>query len=377
MSVPLVVHVVHRFAMGGLENGVVNLVNSLADGRFRHALIALTEAGPFRERLQGDVEIVEMHRKPGNDPRLVLRLHREFRRLRPAIVHTRNIGTLDAVWAAWAAGVPVRVHGEHGWDVDDPRGTNARHRLLRRVARPFITHFVPLSRFQERYLAEQIGVPERRMTRIINGVNCEHFAPGPADTSVLPGGLVESDSIVFGTVGRMHGVKAQTHLADAFAMAGELAPPDLAKRMRLVMVGDGPLRGIAQSRLDAAGLGARSWLPGARDDVVELMHTLDVFVLPSLTEGISNTILEAMACGRPVIATAVGGNAELVDDGVTGKLVPADDVPALAAAMLEYAGDQALRERQGRAARDRATSQFALSGMIERYGALYARLLGR
>ena len=120
-----------------------------------------------------------------------------------------------------------------------------------------------------------------------------------------------------------------------------------------------------------------AWLPGARDDVPELMRAMDVFVLPSLAEGISNTILEAMACGLPVIATQVGGNAELVLPEVTGMLVPAAQPKPMAEAMWHYVNDEELRLRHGRAARERVEREFSMEAMVQRYVEVYERLLQR
>ena len=132
----------------------------------------------------------------------------------------------------------------------------------------------------------------------------------------------------------MQPVKHQTLLVQAFLRAID-RQPSLRERLRLVLIGDGPLRAQCLSLLEAAGAADLAWLPGERRDVPELMRGLDCFVLPSLAEGISNTILEAMASGLPVIATEVGGNADLVSHGKTGLIVPADDLEALAAAILE------------------------------------------
>jgi glycosyltransferase involved in cell wall biosynthesis len=117
-----------------------------------------------------------------------------------------------------------------------------------------------------------------------------------------------------------------------------------------------------------------AWLPGERTDVPTILRGLDVFALPSFGEGVSNTVLEAMACGLPVIATGVGANAELVDDGVTGRIVPAEDTGALADAIAGYAADPALAAAQGRAGRVRVEQRFSLDRMIDRYHRLYLAL---
>lgn len=372
---PLIVHVLYRLQVGGLENGVVNLVNLMPRDSYRHAIVCLSEATDFRSRIQrADVSVYEMHKRPGQDFATWLRLFRLFRRIRPTLVHTRNIGCLEAQIPAWLARVPCRVHGEHGWDVNDPDGSNRNYRLLRRLHAPLVQRFIALSRELERYLISAVGIAARKVTRIYNGVDTTRFhATGQ---NALPPTIRTADSIVFGTVGRMHGVKDQLNLCRAFATLCH-DRPDLAARLRLVLVGDGPLRAQAASALDAAGLADRTWLPGSRDDVAQIMQGLDVFVLPSLAEGISNTILEAMACGLPVVATNVGGNAELVDEGRTGTLVPAADPVALAAAMAIYADSPALRRQHGATAVQRIEQLFSMQRMTAAYAGVYDELIGR
>lgn len=374
---PLIAHVLHRFDVGGLENGVVNLINHLPADRFRHCIVSLTDNGASAERLRRPVPIHSLHQRPGNDPRHYWRLYRLFRRLRPALVHTRNIGAMDAIWPAWLAGVPVRVHGEHGWDVDDPNGANRRHQRIRRLFRPWVNHFVALSGFQADYLRDRVGVDSQRLSRIINGVDTLRFVPrvGAERPALLPPGFADQAQVVIGTVGRMHGVKDQLNLARAFrtlCLDGGLA----TKSLRLVMIGDGPLRSECQALLDAAGLTEQVWLPGARDDVADLLQAMDIFALPSQTEGISNTILEAMATGLPVVATDVGGSAELVDSGVTGALCAPSDPVALAAALRPYCASTELRQTHGGAGRRRAEQAFSLATMLQRYADMYEQALG-
>jgi glycosyltransferase involved in cell wall biosynthesis len=172
----------------------------------------------------------------------------------------------------------------------------------------------------------------------------------------------------------MQAVKAQTHLARAFIRALQLQPA-LADRLRLMMVGEGPLRAETQALLDAASVGHLVWLPGARVDVPAVMRGLDAFALPSLGEGISNTILEAMASALPVIATGVGGNADLVVHGHTGEVVPPADVAALADAIVRMAGDPARAAAMGRAGRALVEQRFSLPAMVAAYQGLYDRLL--
>jgi len=153
---PLIVHVVYRFGVGGLENGIVNLVNRMPVHRWRHAIVALTDiSAEFARRIErSDVGFVALKKRPGHLVRDYPRLYRLFKELAPAVVHTRNLAALEAVVPAWGAGVPVRIHGEHGWDMQDPAGKRRRYRQLRRIYRPFVSRYVALSHHLEDYLEE-------------------------------------------------------------------------------------------------------------------------------------------------------------------------------------------------------------------------------
>jgi sugar transferase (PEP-CTERM/EpsH1 system associated) len=289
-------------------------------------------------------------------------------------VHTRNLAPLEACVPAWAAGARVRVHGEHGWDVGDVGAGNRSHRLTRRLYRPFVTHYVALSRHIEAYLRTSIGVPPGAITQIYNGVDLQRFsAPSLARSSIAGSPFNGPEFWVFGTVGRLAAVKDQAALIRALARLHRLSSA-ARQRARLVIVGDGPLRAELQQLAEDEGVARAVWLPGMRNDIAQVMSGLDVFALPSLIEGISNTLLEAMSSGRAVVASAVGGNVELLDDGVSGTLFTPDDSEALDAALLRYFGDAALAQRHGAAARTAVEARFSLDRMVRDYAALYERL---
>ena len=379
---PLVMHVVYRFDTGGLENGIVNLINHLPASAYRHAIVALTEVTDFRKRIRNqDVEFISLHKKPGHGLWLYPRLFALMRRLRPAIVHTRNLAALEVAVPAWLAGVPVRLHGEHGRDVGDLDGSNRKYQWLRRLYRPFITHYVALSRDLTGYLVERVGVTPQRVSQVYNGVDTARFRPaarraGQTAEPIMGCPFDPACHWLVGTVGRMQPVKDHVTLARAFLLALELHPA-LRERLRLVIVGDGPLRAPCQALLDAADAADLAWLPGERNDVPELMRGMHCFVLPSLAEGISNTILEAMASGLPVIATKVGGNADLVQHDHTGLLVPADDAEAMARALLRLATAPEAAAVMGQAGRAKAEARFSLLAMVAAYRNLYDEHLAR
>jgi len=374
---PLIAHVVHRFDIGGLENGVVNLINRLPESSWRHAIVALTEVSPaFRQRVQReDVQYVSLHKPAGHLLKLYPQLVRMFRQLRPAVVHTRNLGALEAVLPAWAAGIRTRIHGEHGRDATDPNGARRLYQWMRRAYSPFVSRYVAVSKDLERYLHDRVGIAPQRVVQLYNGVDLRRFQPAAEVRTPIDGcPFRDPQHWLLGTVGRMDRIKDQATLARAFVSVLQMNPAARA-RMRLVIAGDGALRAEAESILQAGGVRELAWFAGERDDIAEVMRGLDCFILPSLAEGVSNTILEAMACALPVIATRVGGNMELVEDEVTGTLVPAADPQAMAQAMVGYFNDPALAQRHGRAARSRVEHAFDLDDMVESYHQLYLAVL--
>jgi sugar transferase (PEP-CTERM/EpsH1 system associated) len=372
-------HLVYRFDTGGLENGIVNLINHMPPAAYRHLVVALTEVTEFKHRVRRhDVRFFALNKPAGQGvwqyPKFLSLLRRE----RPAVVHTRNLGTLEFQLPAALARVPVRIHGEHGRDIDDLDGSSRRHRWLRHAYSPFVQHYVALSEDLADYLVHRIGMPAAKVSQIYNGVDSRRFVPRAGEERPTVAGFPFSDAglFVIGTVGRMQAVKAQTLLAQAFVLMLKRQPA-LRHRLRLVMVGDGPLRAEVQSLLRAGNAAELAWLPGERADVAELMQLMDAFVLPSLAEGVSNTILEAMASGLPVIATAVGANAELVQHGVTGVIVPSGDAGAMAEAIVHQVKNPESSRAMGRAARDAAVQRFSIAAMAANYQGLYDRLLTR
>lgn len=373
---PLIAHVVYRFDTGGLENGVVNLINHLPESAYRHVVIALTEVTDFAQRIRrSDVCCIALHKPPGQTLWLYPRLLRLLRELRPAIVHTRNLAALEVQPAAWLAGVPVRIHGEHGRDVGDLDGTNRALQRVRRLYRPFVHHYLALSRDLQRYLVDKVRVPAEHVTQVYNGVDLQRYQPNGGRPRPIAGCPFDpARHWLVGTVGRMQTVKDQATLARAFVRALQREPA-LRERLRLVLVGDGPLRAQCAAVLAESGMAELAWLPGERADVPAVMGGLHVFALPSLAEGVSNTILEAMATGLPVAATAVGGNVELVEEGATGLLVPAADPDALAGALIALAADPGRAAAMGSAGRAAAEARFSLDAMVATYREVYDRQL--
>jgi len=370
---PLILHVLHHLVIGGMENGMVNLINQLPHDRYRHVVACIEDYSEFRDRIQRpDVDVIALRRSQIGAWGVRRKIFELCRQRRPQVVHSRGVSGLDALWAARLAGVGHAIHSEHGYDVDNLHGEAWKPALLRRLHRPVIDRFVTVSQDLQRFLEQRVGVPSRRITQIYNGVDTVRFQPVPAREPMpgVPEGFITPDAEVIGTVGRLQAVKNQISLVEAAALLIQ-RQPELRSRLRLVFVGDGPLRAAMTEGIAALGMQDVVWMAGSSTRVVEFLHGFDVFALPSLNEGISNTVLEAMACGLPVLATAVGGNVEIVADGVVGQLVPPRDVEALAAAMLPLVQQPERRRALGEAARTQALERFSMDRMLSAYAGVY------
>lgn len=371
---PLVVHLVYRLDIGGLETLLVDCINRMPATKYRHAVVCLTHFTQFAARIrQPGVELFSLNKPPGLGLATHLKLWRLLRRLSPAILHTYNLAAVEYAFTATLAGVPIRIHAEHGRDAADPEGKNSRHRLLRKMLTPFIDCFVPVSADLRNWLQTTIGIPDTKNRLIHNGVDTERFQISAERSHLAQQAGFPADAFVVGCVGRIQDVKYHQGLVDAFVRLLAMLPHDAG--LRLAIIGDGPLLPALKEKIAGAGIGHLAWLPGARSDIAELMRGFSVFALPSLAEGTPVTVLEAMATGLPVVATRVGGVPEAVDDNVTGRLVPPADAQAMATALLHYRSNNEQALQHGAAGRARVEHRYSMDAMLAQYMALYDALL--
>lgn len=371
---PLVVHLIYRLDFGGLETLLAECINRMPSDRYRHAVVCLTGFTDFAKAITAPgVEIYALEKPPGLALQIHLKLWKLLRRLRPAILHSYNLAAVEYSCTAMLAGVPVRVHAEHGRDAGDPNGTNKKHRFLRRVVTPFIDTYIAVSRDLQQWLQGFIGVPSHKSRFIPNGVDTDRFRPQIAGTTVLSSQW-PTGCFVIGTVGRAQDIKNHHGLIDAFLRLRNMLGEEEASRLRLAIVGDGPLLPSIRERVSKERLDDVVWLPGARTDIADIMRSFSVFVLPSLAEGTPVTILEAMATGLPIVATRVGGIPEVVKHDVHGLLVPPKDADALAQALLSYFRNPELSRIHGMAGRAAVEHQSSVKAMVASYLELYDAL---
>ena len=370
-AIPLrVLHVVNRLDLGGTESGIMKVIAGLRNQGFTHAVC--TTRGHSEAFAKQHVFSGPLFDAAGASKArfLVPRFARIMRQYRPHIVHSRNWGAIEAVFAARLVGVPVVIHSEHGYELDMLAGLLLRRRLLRRFAYAAADAVFTVSSDLRDYHARQAGVSPVRIEVLVNGVDTERFAPRPEAKSASRAGLgLPQSSFVIGAVGRLVPIKGQSLLLEA---AGILVQRGLD--VSVVLAGDGPelerLRSVAVS----TGLSSRVFFLGASNAIPDFLNALDVFVLPSISEGMSNTLLEAMSSGLPVVASRVGGNVELIEDRVSGLLFGVGDVAGLAEHLSHLLANPQLRCALAGSARTRVMACYRLDSMIEGYRSLYRRL---
>lgn len=344
-----------------MEKGVATLVGGTGSD-IEHVIVCLTKAGRSTRLLPPGTRVIELGKPPGNSFRFIRMLSRTLGDLRPDIVHTRNWGGVDGVIAARLAGIRAVVHGEHGLVGDDPSGLNRKRLFIRKLVDRWVREYVCVTHSLLRWLTDEVKV-RRPVTQIHNGVDTDLYSPGNGEVVRNELNLPET-AFVVGVVARLDPIKDHPTLLKAFEDLRAVVP-DAA----LVVIGDG----VERSRLEAmAGAGVR--FLGDRPDVPELLNAMDLFVLPSRNEGMSNTILEAMATGVPVAASRVGGNTELIEDGVTGSLFPAGDAVALSALMRRHFEMPDLCTALGTAGRQRVQACSSVEAMVNGYRAVWDRV---
>ena len=370
---PLIVHLIYRLDFGGLETLMVERINRMPADAYRHAVVCLTESTDFASKIRKPgVRVYELHKQAGLSLGTHAALWKLLRRLKPAILHSYNLSAIEYAPAAMLAGVPIRINGAHGRDAADPHGTNRKHNALRRMMLPFYDCCYANSADMLEWNRSVIGVPAHKSRLLANGIDTDKFNPPAARTSAVFG----PECIVIGTVGRIQDVKDHATLVDAFILL-RARVPELRDRLRLAIVGDGPLLAKLRAKVDAASIADQVWLPGARTDIADILCGLDIFAMSSIAEGTPGSALEAMASSLPVVGTRVGGIPEVVAQDVTGQVVPASDPVAMAVALERYVRDPALAASHGAAGRERVLRRYNMNAMVAGYQSLYDTLCER
>jgi len=363
-----VMFVVGNFVAGGAERHLLELWRRMDRSRFEVEIACFRREGRFLgavEALGWPVHDLRVGRRiyAGSGLAGLLRLTGRVRRFRPHVVHGYLFGpNLFAVLAGAWCGVPVRAVAKRNVDAFETPRQAAVQRFTHRRA----THVTAVSETVARTV-EAMGVPRARITVIPNGVDVARFEGVTPDRAALGG----NGTPLIGSVGCLEARKDYGTLLEAL---GELRRRGVDYRAALV--GEGRERGALESRAAALGISDRVRFLGERPDIERLLPAMDLFVLSSREEGIPNALLEAMAAGRPSVATAVGGTPEVMTDGVTGWLVPAQQPPALADALADAIAHPDEAAKRGNAARRHARADLSIDTMARRHEAFYEAAVG-
>jgi sugar transferase (PEP-CTERM/EpsH1 system associated) len=360
-----VVQVVKNLNYGGMERVLADIVRSLDPTRFEPHVLALRYLGRFSEGLD---QVAQMHLAPRMTRGSMLypaSLVGCFRRLAPDVVHLHGGIWYKASLAARCAGVPLIIHTEHGRHVPDPWSA----RVVDRLASRRTDWVVAVSESVAAYLRARVVTRPSRVVVIPNGIATREFARLGDRTRLRHEWEVDDRHVVIGSIGRLEPVKGYDVMLEAFARLRERWTG--AGMARLVVAGDGSQRAALQAQAARLGITDSVHLLGWRDDVHDLHAAFDLFSLSSRSEGMSISLLEAMAAGLCPVVTDVGGNAEVLGPGLRHLLVPPEDPGSLAERWEDLLADPARRAASARSAQQRARDQFDVSQMVRRYAELY------
>jgi sugar transferase (PEP-CTERM/EpsH1 system associated) len=364
-----IMHVIDHLGKGGLENGLVNLINGLDPGRFEHTVYAIRRLGPNADRLPKHRVRIICQGKQDTDSRFqILKLARGIREVKPDVVHSRNWASIEAVIAARLVGCCSVVHSEHGLEtaasVKEPR----RRIWFRRVAYELAHRVLSVSHQLKDLHAGRTGFKPDRITVLHNGVDARRFFPDPAARARARRELnLSENDFCIGCVGNLLPVKDHMTVLRAVER--------LDGAWRLVITGEGPERSRLERFLDTRPeCKRRVSLVGSSDRVPDMLNAMDVYVLSSTAEGICNSLLEAMSTALPALATGTGGNPEVVVDGESGILFPVGDFARLATELNRLRAHPEIRRELGRQAVRRVRDEFSIEAMIRKYDELYESL---
>ncbi len=351
---------------GGLETLVASILAGFAGTPVTMSVISLSgRTGRVGATVLGLVDQFHaIEPWPAVSMAFPLGVARALRRTRADVVHLHSGAWFKGAWAARLARVPRVVYTEHGREHRDTRGTL----LLDRQSARLTDAVVAVSARLEEYLARAVHVPRARLRTIVNGVDTRRFAPGPGSADLRGRLGIPPGATVVGSVGRLEAVKAYDRLVAAL---GRLRSARPGLDAHLVVCGEGGQRAALEAQVAEAGLVGRVHLPGWIDDLPAWYRLFDVFALSSDSEGLSVSLLEAMACGCAPVVTDVGANAAVLGAELRGQVVPPRDTPALAEALAATAGAGGRRDALGAAARRRVVAAYGLERMLAEYEKVY------
>ena len=363
-----VLHLITSLELGGAQQGLLLGLPRFDPDRYEHVICSLMDrmrmAAQFRH---AGIEVHSLGLSRKTDLAVVLRLRTLLKQLRPDVLHTyllhsnvlgRIVGRL--------VGVPVIVSSERTIGQANRWG-----RLATRLTNPLTDAVEVNSETGARAIERDLGVPANKVRVVRSGIDLDAYGVSLKRTEIRSELGLTGDHHLVLYVGRLRRVKGVEHGIRAFASASARH-----ENMHMALAGEGEQLGYLRNLANELGISERISFLGVRNDLPDLFSAADSVLMPSLNEGFPRTAIEAMAAGKPVIATRVGGTHEAIVEGETGILVPSADIDAMESALVKLVGDRGLQSRLGKAGRRRAEQNYPVDNYVARLDGLYRQLLG-
>lgn len=362
-----IMHTVLSLEMGGLEKVVSDTVSGLDKDRFNVEVCCFDSPGHFASSLSDrGIKVNLVKRNQSHyDVFFPFRLKRLLQHNKTDILHMHSGTFFLGTQAALLADIPRMVYTDHGRHLVDPKILLA----MDKFCGYFVKKIIAVSNELEKYLVEVVRLPAAKITTIINGINTDVFTSGPKSPALLDELKIPPSHRIIGTVGRLAEVKDQVSMIKAFAKVLEEISD-----ITLLFIGEGPLLSVLQQTARDYNVAENVVFAGKRSDISRLMNLIDIFMLTSLSEGTSISLLEAMASGVTPVVTDVGGNPSIVQHEVNGILVRPKDVSGMAAAISSLLNHDDQRDRYSRNAMNTVRNNYSLESMIDKYSDVYNEL---
>ena len=348
-----VVHIVYSFGCGGLEKVIANLINHSTQYDVEHLVVSLIDDVSMQYQLDFPIKIIVLNKRSGNDLISHKKLYVLLKKLKPQVINTYNFGTIEYHFTAKMAGVPVRVHSDHGRGGDDPQGKDWLHNIFRKIIAQFITEYVVVSNDLFTWITKTLNIKKCPTSLIHNGVVVKNQVP-----------LKNAPLNTFVTVGRLDNVKNQKLLINAFAQAVNTGAD--FDGCILHIVGDGPLHEALNGQIHNLNMQNSIKLLGFRSDIEDILSDSDVFVLSSVYEAMPMTILEAMANKTPVICTNVGGISKFITEQ-EAWFVASNNVDELSEKLITIRTATAARKQKVDKAYLLTKDNYSVDNMVKEY----------
>ncbi len=358
-----VLHLIETSGPGGAEKMLISLVENLDPGQYRSIICLLKDGWLNTQLCQRGFDTVIIPQQKGLDPGWIYKCIKLIRQKKIDLLHTHEFAmNVYGCIAAWITRIPVitTVHGRSYY------GDRWRRRLAYQFVAKHSLRMVAVSEDIRRFMIEQVSVRSRYLITIYNGIDPKVYCTTEDGIQIKKELKIADAAPVIGTIGNLYPVKGHTYLLKAAVQVVRNYPEAV-----FLFIGRGNLLNQLQEEAGRGGIAKNVRFLGFREDIAAFLQTMDIFVLPSLSEGLPLSLLEAMAAGKPAVATNVGGNPEVMLDGETGFLVPPKDPESLASRIILLLKDKLLAQKFGANGQQRVYEKFSLERMVNAYQQIY------